>query len=128
MIRITRTVPVPGQPNYTIDPDTAELRAVLDAMRSWSRISELTGFAELRHGYGNSDGGFGTSYEGDLDDSEREGSTLVDGMVMVYGFFGPPDGYEYLVSEAVYLECLAAYLRANDRVADAVRVEAIVPR
>ncbi len=128
MIRITRTVPVPGQPAYAIEPDTPELQTVLDAMRSWWPISELATFAELRHGYGNSDGGFGVIYPADRDDDESTAASLVEGEVLVYAFFGPPDGYEYIVPEAVYLECVAAYFRAHDRADDVRRVEALMTR
>ena len=125
MIQITRTKDSRGLPQYELAPDTPTNRAILDAMRSWSRAADLSGFAAARHGYGNSDGGFGVTYPSDMDADELEASGLEDGMVMVYAFFGPPDGSELAVPESEYLDCLAAFLDAHALAADAARVRAL---
>ena len=125
MIQITRTKDSRGLPQYELAPDTPPNRAMLDAMRSWSRAADLATFAAARHGYGNSDGGFGVTYPADLDADELEVMALEDGMVMVYAFFGPPNGTELAVPESQYLECLAAYLDALALSDDAVRVRAL---
>ena len=36
-----------------------------DAIRHWPSLTALAGFAAHRHGYGNTDGGFGVTYPGD---------------------------------------------------------------
>lgn len=96
------------------------------AIRHWSRLPELAEFAALRHGFGNSDGGFGVTYPGDLDEYDREvdGVSIPEGFVQVYGFWGPPNGYEVLVTELVYLTELAAVLSAkgHEPEADQVRM------
>src|SRR5262245_12592136 len=70
--------------------------AARDAIRHWSRLPELAEFAALRHGFGDSDGGFGVTYPGDLDDYDHEvdGVCIPEGFVQAYGFWGPPNGYE----------------------------------
>ncbi len=45
--------------------------ACLDAIQHWSSLKELAGFAAQRHGYGDSNGGFGIHYPGDLDKYDR---------------------------------------------------------
>ena len=127
MVQITRRTDAAGVVQYLLAPDTASNRAILEALRSWSRTASLATFAAERHGFGNSDGGFGVNYPGDLDADEREAAALEDGLVMVYGFFGPPDGYELTVPESQYLECLAAFLDANALGADAACVRALRP-
>lgn len=104
------------------EPDAA----ARDAIRHWSRLPELAEFAARRHGFGDSDGGFGVTYPGDLDDFDRaNGESIPDGFVQVYGFWGPPDGYEVLVAEAVYLGQLAAALSAAGHAAEAARVRSL---
>jgi hypothetical protein len=70
--------------------------AIRDAIRHWSRLTDLAEFAAHRHGYGNSDGGFGIKSPGDLDEYAREvdGIRIPEGFVQLYGFWGPPEGYE----------------------------------
>jgi hypothetical protein len=100
--------------------------AARDAIRHWSRLAELAEFAARRHGFGDSDGGFGVTYPGDLDDFDRaSGEFIPDGFVQVYGFWGPPDGYEVLVPEVVYLAQLAGVLSAAGQVAEAARVRSL---
>ena len=81
-------------------------------------------FATARHGFGNSDGGFGVTYPQDLDDYDREvdGAHIKTGDVRVYGFWGPPDGYEVDVSERHYLTILAAVLAETGLIAESSRV------
>jgi hypothetical protein len=101
--------------------------AARDVIRHWRRLSQLAEFAERGHGYGDSDGGFGVTYPGDLDGYDRQqGEFIPDGFVEVYGFWGPPDGYEVLVPEVVYLRQLASVLSAAGHSAEAERVWALV--
>ena len=96
--------------------------AALTAIRHWSDKLSLAGFAIERHGFGDSDGGFGITYPGDLDEFDRvvEERHIPNGFVLAYGFGGPPDGYEVLVPEWLYrdvlaevLECLGMYREAG---------------
>jgi hypothetical protein len=75
--------------------------AVRDAIRHWSSLPDLALFAARRHGFMNTDGGFGILYPGDLDEYDRavDGVNIPEGFVQVCGFWGPPDGYELLVPE-----------------------------
>lgn len=106
------------------DPDPVQ--AILTSIRSW-RLEELADFAEKRHGFENSDGGFGVIYPADVDDCEGEieGAAILEGCVRVYGYWGPPDGYELDVSERLYLDTLAAELDRAGQPADAERVRAM---
>ena len=103
--------------------------AAREAIRHWSRLPELAEFAARRHGFGDSDGGFGVTYPGDLDDYDRaSGEHIPDGFVQVYGFWGPPDGYEVSVPEPVYLDALALDLAAAGHPAEAERVRLLAER
>jgi hypothetical protein len=96
----------------SITPISSEA-ACREIISQWSQLSELADFAELRHGYGNSDGGFGITYPGDLDEYEIEveGIKIPNGSVLLYGYtFALPPGYELLVSEHDYLTVLAHIL------------------
>jgi hypothetical protein len=126
MTRITLR-PNPNQPHgleYLIDPETPTLRAAVESIRHWPRLSELMTFTLARHGYGDTDGGFGVTYPGDLDEHDLhvDGVTTPSAHVQVYGFRGHPDGYEYAVPEADYLDVLAAVLDAHALPAEAERV------
>jgi hypothetical protein len=57
-----------------IDPQPA----VVASIRAWSRLPDLASFAVARHGFGDTDGGFGVTYPGDLDEYDRavEGVTI----------------------------------------------------
>jgi hypothetical protein len=86
----------------------------------------LAEFAARRHGFANSDGGFGIVYPSDLDECDfASGAYIPDGFVEVYGFWGPPDGYEVLVPEAEYLDQLAGVLSAAGYAAQAARVRSL---
>ena len=100
--------------------------AALTAIRHWSDKAALADFARDRHGYADTDGGFGITYPGDLDwyDREVEGRHIPEGSVLAHGFQGPPDGYELLVPEWLYRDVLAEVLECLGmrREAAAVRV------
>jgi hypothetical protein len=53
------------------------------------------------------------------------GAFIPDGFVAVYGFWGPPDGYEVLVPEPQCLATLANALSAAGHVAEAAQVLAL---
>ena len=101
--------------------------AVVASIRAWSRLSDLASFAVARHGFGDTDGGFGVTYPGDLDEYDRavEGVNIPDGFVEVYGHWGPPGGYSLLIRESTYLEILAGVLVAKGLHSEAARVEAL---
>jgi hypothetical protein len=86
--------------------------AALTAIRHWSDTASLVRFALDRHGFADSNGGFGITYPGDLDEYDREvlGRHIPDGFVLAYGFWGPPEGYEVLVPEWLYRDVLAEVL------------------
>ena len=69
-------------------------------------------FALERHGFADSNGGFGITYPGDLDEHDRviEGRHIPEEYVLAYGFWGPPSGYEVLVPEWLYRDVLAEVL------------------
>lgn len=101
-------------------------RGVIDA---WSTLSELVDFAEQRHGFGNSDGGFGAIYPDDLDGymAEVEGVHVPNGWVLLYGYaHAIPPGYEILIEEAVYLRHLADVLQEHRLTAEAERVTVLL--
>lgn len=101
--------------------------AIRDAIRHWSCLSELADFAVDQNGFGNSDGGFGITYPGDLDEYDRaQGEQIPVGFVKVYGFWGLPDGYEVLVAESLYLQTLASLLSAGGHVAEAEQVRLLL--
>jgi hypothetical protein len=84
-------------------------------IRSCGPLSRLAAFAVEQRGIGNSDGGFGLTYPADQDEADRsgpDGVTIPQGSVMIYGFWGPPDGFEHVITEALYLMTLARMLDA----------------
>lgn len=87
----------------------AQLREIIEA---WSFINDLPRYAIKMHGYGDSNGGFGITYPDDLDEYQREVERVIipRGMVQAYGYWGPPEGYEFLVTEVTYLKVLAEVL------------------
>ena len=91
-------------------PDAA--LAALISIRHWSSLEQLAQFAARRHGFGDSNGGFGITYPTDLDEYDREVDKIAipDGHVLAYGFWGasgPHGGYDVLVPESLYLSVLA---------------------
>ena len=101
--------------------------AARNAIRHWSRLPDLAAFAEQRHGYGDSNGGFGVTYPGDLDEYDRLtlGDRIPDGFIRACGFRGPPEGYEVLVPEGAYLAVLAGELTVAGHIAKAARVQSL---
>ena len=102
--------------------------AVHDAIRHWSSLPELATFAVARHGYGCSNGGFGVTYPGDLDEHDREVLRIhiPQSFVQVYGFWGPPAGYEILVLEIVYLGHLLTALVAAGHETEAEQIRSML--
>lgn len=98
--------------------------AVRAAIRAWSSLLDLAVFAEERMGFGDTNGGFGVNYPEHVDDYDRvaQGNEIPDGFLAVYGFWGPPDGYELLVPEDTYLDVLAELLDEDGEQALARRV------
>jgi hypothetical protein len=92
--------------------------ACFDVIRNTIPLLRLAEFAIRRVSYGNSDRGCGLDY-GDLGD----GRVLPPGQILIYDFWGPPDGYEVIVPEAVYLSVLAQVLYQNGFAADAEQVQ-----
>jgi hypothetical protein len=107
-------------------PDAIE--AIRASIRHW-RLADLASFAERRHGFGNTDGGFGVTYPGNLDEDDHVvvGIVIPIDCVRVHGFWGPPDGYELDVPEPLYLDTLAVELESAGLTADAQRVRALLP-
>ena len=87
--------------------------AALISIRHWRDKPALARFAADRHGFGDSDGGFGITYPSDLDEHDRqvEGIEIPEGHVLAYGFWGnSTGGYEVLVPERLYHHVLAEVL------------------
>jgi hypothetical protein len=107
------------------DPTFAALTAIRHCAGKASP-ERLVRFALDRHGFSDSDSGFGITYPGDLDEYARivENRTITDGFVLAHGFWGPPDGYEVLVPEWLYRDVLAEVLECMGmwREAASVRV------
>jgi hypothetical protein len=105
------------------NPETA----VRTAISHWSRLSDLAEFAVRQHGFGDTDGGFGATYSCDLDEHDRSsGRSIPEGKVAVYGFWGPPEGYELLVDEAVYLTVLTMVLTEHGLLVEAAQVQSLL--
>jgi hypothetical protein len=102
--------------------------AAREAIRHWHNLPQLAEFAVLRHGYLNTDMGFGVTYPDDLDEYARvvECEHIPDGFVRVNGFEGPPDGYEVLVEEREYLRTLVSALMAAGHLPEAARVRELI--
>lgn len=105
--------------------------ACREVIHAWTTLSQLVDFAERGHGFGNSDGGFGAIYPGDVDGymAEVEGIHVPDGWVLLYGYaFAIPPGYEILLEESVYLRNLVEVLRERGLSAEAERAIALLNR
>lgn len=101
--------------------------AAREAARHWSRLAQLAEFAIARHGFGDSDSGFGVTYPGDLDDYDRaQGEHIPEGFLRVYGFWGPPNGYEMLIPEPLYLAILEEALLKAGLPQEAEQVRALI--
>jgi hypothetical protein len=86
--------------------------AALVSVRHWRDKAQLARFAVEGHGFGDSDGGFGITYPGDLDEHDRAAEGVIpDGYVSAYGFWGEErGGYEVLVPQGLYHRVLAEVL------------------
>lgn len=103
--------------------------ACREVILAWRPLSQLADFAALRHGYGNSNGGFGVTYPGDLDeyDVQVEGIHIQVGSLLVYGFaIALPPGWEVVVDEGVYLHVLLSILLEHGLASEAARVELLL--
>ena len=61
--------------------------AIREAIRHWSRLSDLVEFVVRRCSFGDSDGGFGVNYPESLDEYDRQvgGCQIPEGSLQVYG-------------------------------------------
>lgn len=98
------------------------IREVIQSCGNKARLAE---YARKRHGFGNSDGGFGVTYPTDA--QEFEEGVIPEGSVEIYGHWGPPEGYEVLVEEVEYLRVLAQVLRERGLDQEALDVERLRP-
>lgn len=111
-------IPAEEQPAY-----------VLNVIRKWPWPAQLAEFAVRRHGFADTDGGFGVTYPDDLDDYERAtGGHIPEAFLEIWGFWGSPEGDEFHFSERRYLEILAAYLEDLGLKTDSASVAAIACR
>jgi len=102
---------------------------IAEVIRHWHCLSDLAAFAAKRHGFGDSNGGFGVIYPDDLDEYDREveGARIPDGHVEVYGFWGASKGgYEFVVEEATYLTVLERVLRFKHLFVEADAVKRLI--
>lgn len=105
------------------------LAACREVILEWSELSQLAEFAALRHGYGNSNGGFGVIYPEDLDEYEIlvEQVNIPPGTLLVYGLaIGLPPGWEIRVEERVYLGVLSSILKEHGLAVEAARIELLL--
>ncbi len=102
--------------------------AIREVIRHWSSLTDLAKFAALGHGFGDDNGGFGLTYSSDLDEYGRvvDGIQIPDGFVQVYGFWGPPNKYEFLIKERFYLEVLIDVLTENGHTTEANGVRSLL--
>jgi hypothetical protein len=102
--------------------------AALISIRHWRDKLALARFAVARHGFGDSDGGFGITYPSDLDEHDREveGVKIPEGHVLAYGFWGDAtSGYEVVVPESLYRNVLAEVLDCMGLCREAMEVRAL---
>ncbi len=105
------------------------IAACREVILDWSQLYRLADFAELRHGYGNSDGGFGVIYSEDLDKYQIQVGrvNIPPGTLLVYGLaIAMPPGWEVLVEESVYLSVLLSILKEHGLAAEAGRVDLLL--
>jgi hypothetical protein len=72
--------------------ETEQSRGVIASIAHWPRVAQLASFALARHGYGDTDGGFGVIYPTDFDEYERDvlDEVVTPGSVRIYGYWGHP--------------------------------------
>lgn len=101
--------------------------AVREVVRHHRRLPELATLVVNRCGFADSDGGFGVTYPEDLDEYDLAmGAFIPPGFVELYGYWGPPDGYEMLVAESLYLDELSAILAEAGHADEAATVRALL--
>jgi hypothetical protein len=108
-----------------------EIVACREVIMEWPMLAQLAEFAQQRHGYGNSDGGFGILYPEDIDEFQMliNGVHIPKGSLLVYGFaIAQPPGYELLVSERSYLAVLVSVLSEAGLPGEAATVRALLTR
>ncbi|MBV9858820.1 MAG: hypothetical protein JO038_01765 [Alphaproteobacteria bacterium] len=90
-------------------PPPQNMRELVEyVIGAWSRLSELAEFAQARHGYENSDVGYGAIYPADL---QPDDEPMPEGSIILYGGFG--EYFEFCISETSYLDILAEVFRRN---------------
>jgi hypothetical protein len=102
--------------------------AALASIRHGHDLAQLARFAAERHGFGDSDGGFGITYPSDLDEYDRAtgAAEIPDGHVLAYGFWGGgAGGYDVLVPESLYLRVLEGELERHGLSQEAAAVRSI---
>ena len=99
-------------------------KRIKEVISVWSSLPQAARCACLRHGFANSDIGFGLRYPEDLDEYDRAKSGAIpEGYVEITGGWGPPDGYTHRVPEALYLQVLCELLRKAGHDQEAALVE-----
>jgi hypothetical protein len=97
---------------------------IQNVISSWSRLVDLVQFAVNRHGFGDSNGGFGVVYPSDVDEYQREveHEYIAENHVQIYGYWGLPNGYEFCVHECVYLGILSQALQSSCFLAESQQI------
>ena len=105
----------------------SERQSQIDQVLRHNSHANLVQYALARHGWGDTDGGFGTTYSTDLDDYDRhvDGVSIADGHVHLYGFWGLPDGYEFQISESDYIFHLIRFVRDTNASLDLSSLESL---
>ncbi|GAB5407631.1 MAG: hypothetical protein Aurels2KO_58620 [Aureliella sp.] len=105
----------------------SERQSQIDLVLRHNSHSNLVRYALARHGWGDTDGGFGTTYSTDLDDCDRhvDGVSIADGHVQLYGFWGLPDGYELQISESDYISHIIRHVLDVDATSDLSSLESL---
>lgn len=108
---------------------TEQERQVREVIAAWHSLPMLVDFALQHRGYGDSDGGFGVTYpddvDADVDTYTREiaqQAPIPQGMVELYGYWGLPTEYGFLLAEADYLAVLIQVLIEQGYPCEALRL------
>jgi hypothetical protein len=110
--------------------DQVEGGAIRTAIAAGPDLVELAARAERREGFVSTERGSGVSYRHEIEalrrvDDMMEGDNIPDGHVLVYADWGPPEGYQVVVPEGVYLGVLADELARTGHRATAARVRSL---
>ncbi|WP_125231950.1 hypothetical protein [Leptospira adleri] len=111
---------------YTVIPSSAKLKAAIDAIRNLRSCDQLTEYAILRHGYGNTDSMSGVVYPTDLDEFDRLTEYIPEHNVKVYAWYGESTGPDYVIPENQYLSLLREYLLLHREHDHAIRIESLL--